>query len=118
MGNGNTAKITILSATYGPSITTGPFDSPAKNGGYLTLDVLWETEKGETSSNPLYFKAKDADGRAANVELFMDDAIGSGEIPAGDKARGKVAFDIKPGTSTVIITNPILQEVARINVTP
>ena len=118
MGNGNTAKITILSATYGPSITTGPFDSPAKNGGYLTLDVLWETEKGETTSNPLYFKAKDADGRSANVELIMDDQLGSGEIPAGDKARGKVAFDIKPGTSTVIITNPILQEVARISVTP
>lgn len=118
MGNGNTAKITILSATYGDAITTGPYASPAKNGGYLTLDVLWETEKGKTSSNPLYFKAKDADGRSANVELFMDDAIGSGEIPAGDKARGKVAFDIKPGTSTVIITNPILQEVARISVTP
>ena len=118
MGNGNTAKITILSATYGPSITTGPFDSPAKNGGYLTLDVLWETEKGETTSNPLYFKAKDADGRSASVELIMDDQLGSGEIPAGDKARGKVAFDIKPGTSTVIITNPILQEAARISVTP
>jgi hypothetical protein len=118
MGKGNTAKITILSATYGDAITTGPYGSPAKNGGYLILDVLWETEKGETNSNPLYFKAKDADGRSANVELFMDDAIGSGEIPAGDKARGKVAFDIKPGTSTVIITNPILQEVARISVTP
>ncbi|WP_087874535.1 TM2 domain-containing protein [Arthrobacter globiformis] len=118
MGNGNTARITILSATYGDAITSGPYASPAKNGGYLTLDVLWETEKGETSSNPLYFKAKDADGRSANVELFMDDPLGSGEIPAGDKARGKVAFDIKPGTSTVIITNPILQEVARISVTP
>ena len=118
MGNGNTAKITVLSATYGPSITTGPFDSPAKNGGYLTLDVLWETEKGETTSNPLYFKAKDADGRSASTELIMDDQLGSGEIPAGDKARGNVAFDIKPGTSTVIITNPILQEVARISVTP
>ncbi|MEN8583088.1 TM2 domain-containing protein [Burkholderia sp. RS01] len=118
MGNGNTAKITILSATYGAAITTGPYASPAKNGGYLTLDVLWEREKGTTSSNPLYFKAKDADGRSANVELFADDVIGSGEIPAGDKARGKVAFDIKPGTSTVIITNPILQEVGRISVTP
>ena len=118
MGNGNVARITIVSATYGDAITAGPYASPAKNGGYLTLDVLWETDKGTTSSNPLYFKAKDADGRSANVELFMDDSLGSGEIPAGDKARGKVAFDIKPGTSTVIITNPILQEVARINVTP
>ena len=118
MGNGNVAKITIISATYGPAITTGPYAIPAKNGGYLTLDVLWETEKGKTSSNPLYFKAKDADGRSANVELFMDNPMGAGEIPAGDKARGKVAFDIKPGTSTVVITNPLLQEVARISVAP
>jgi hypothetical protein len=118
MGNGNVARITIISATYGASITTGPFDSPAKNGGYLTLDVLWETEKGETSSNPLYFRAKDADGRASSSELIMDDGMGSGEIPVGDKARGKIAFDIKPGASTVIVTNPILQEVARISVTP
>ena len=118
MGNGNVARITILSATYGDAITAGPFASPAKNGGYLTLDVLWETEKGETASNPLYFRAKDSDGRSADIELFVDDQLGSGDIPAGDKTRGNVAFDIKPGTSTVIITNPILQEVARISVTP
>ena len=118
MGSGNVAKITIVSATYGDAITTGPFATPAKNGGFLILDVLWETEKGSTTSNPLYFKAKDADGRAAISELFMDDQMGSGEIPAGDKARGKIAFDITSGTSTVIITSPILQEVARVKVTP
>jgi hypothetical protein len=118
MGNGNVATITILSATYSDAVTTGPYASPAKNGGFLILDVLWETSKGETSSNPMYFKAKDADGRSANVELFADDQIGSGEIPVGDKARGKVAFDIKAGTSTVIITTPLLQEAARVQVTP
>ena len=118
MGNGNIARITILSATYGPAASTSSFASPAKNGGYLILDVLWETDKGETSSNPLYFKAKDADGRSANTELIIDDQLGSGEVPAGDKARGKVAFDIKPGTSTVIVTTPLLQEAARVEVTP
>lgn len=118
MGNGNVARITIVSATYGPAAATGPFATPAKNGGYLVLDVLWETDKGETSSNPLYFKAKDADGRSANSELAIDDQLGSGEVPAGDKARGKVAFDIKAGTSTVIVTTPLLQEAARVQVTP
>ncbi|MDR7083628.1 TM2 domain-containing membrane protein YozV [Arthrobacter ginsengisoli] len=118
MGNGNVARITIVSAAYGPVASTGPLATPATNGGYLILDVLWETDKGETSSNPLYFKAKDADGRSANTELVIDDQIGSGEVPAGDKARGKVAFDIKPGTSTVIVTTPLLQEAARVQVTP
>ena len=118
MGNGNVARITIVSAAYGPAASTGPLATPATNGGYLILDVLWETDKGETSSNPLYFKAKDADGRSANTELAIDDQLGSGDVPAGDKARGKVAFDIKPGTSTVIVTTPLLQEAARVQVTP
>jgi hypothetical protein len=38
-----------------------------KNGTYLLLDVLWETEAGKTSSNPFNFSAKDASGRKADL---------------------------------------------------
>ncbi|WP_284983339.1 TM2 domain-containing protein [Arthrobacter sp. efr-133-TYG-118] len=117
MGDGNVAKVTIVSAKYSAT-ANATLNSPAKNGGYLILDVLWETEKGKTSSNPLYFEAKDADGRKGDVEMFVDGALGSGVILPGDKARGNVAFDIAPGTSTVIITTPLLQEAARLQVTP
>lgn len=116
MGNGNIAKITIVSAERTDSVANNQFAPPPEKGQYLLLDVLWETEEGVTSSNPLYFKAKDTDGRQADLSMFADDQLGSGEVPVGDKARGFVAFDVAPGPITVIITNPILQEVARIEV--
>ncbi|OMH36877.1 hypothetical protein [Tersicoccus sp. Bi-70] len=115
MGNGNVARITIVSAKY----TTGAisqFASTPTNGGYLVLDVLWETEKGTTSANPLYFAAKDAQGRKVNAFLGADGQLGSGEVPVGDKTRGTVAFDIGQGPTTVIVTDPLLQEAARVPV--
>lgn len=116
MGNGNVAKITVVSAVRTDAVTTTAFATAAKNGSYLLLDVLWETESGKTSSNPLYFSAKDANGRKADLSLFADNQLGSGDVLPGDKARGFVAFDIAPGASTVMISTPLLQEAARIQI--
>jgi hypothetical protein len=104
MGNGDVAKITIISAARTDAVTTTAFATAAKNGSYLLLDVLWETEAGKTSSNPFYFSAKDANGRKADLNLFADDQLGPGDILPGDKARGFIAFDIAPGASTVMIS--------------
>ncbi|MFB0838750.1 DUF4352 domain-containing protein [Arthrobacter sp. E44] len=116
MRNGNVARITVVSAVRTDSVTTGTFATPPKNGTYLLLDVLWETESGKTSSNPLYFSAKDANGRKADMSMFADNQLGSGEVLPGDKARGNVAFDIAPGAATVMISDPLLQEAARIQI--
>ncbi|MCB5290795.1 DUF4352 domain-containing protein [Arthrobacter sp. SO3] len=116
MSNGNIAKITILSAVRTPSVSTTAFATPAKNGSYLLLDVLWETESGKTSSNPFYFSAKDTNGRKADLDLFADDQLPSGDVLPGDKARGFIAFDIAPGASTVMISNTLMQESARIQI--
>ena len=116
MRNGNVARITVVSAVRTDSVTTGAFATPPKNGTYLLLDVLWETESGKTSSNPLYFSAKDANGRKADMSMFADNQLGSGEVLPGDKARGNIAFDIAPGAATVMISDPLLQEAARIRI--
>lgn len=118
MGNGNVAKITIVSATFVDAVSTNQFAPPAKNGKYLQLDVLWETEKGTTSSNPMYFDAKDAAGRKADLSIVGDGIIGSSPVAAGDKNRGFVNFDVAPGPVKVSITNPILQPVASLTVAP
>jgi hypothetical protein len=115
LGNGDVARITILSAVRKTSVNT-QFSSPAKNGSYLLLDVLWETTSGETSSNPFYFSAKDANGRKGDQNLFVDDQLGSGKILPGDKSRGFIAFDVAPGAVTVMISNPLMQEAARIQI--
>lgn len=116
MGNGDVAKITIVSAVRPEAVTTTAFATAPKNGSYLLLDVLWETESGKTSSNPFYFSAKDANGRKADLSLFADNQLGSGEVLPGDKARGFVAFDIAPGAATVMISTPLMQEAARITI--
>lgn len=116
MGNGDVAKITIVSAVRTDAVTTTAFATAAKNGSYLLLDVLWETEAGKTSSNPFYFSAKDANGRKADLNLFADNQLGSGDVLPGDKTRGFIAFDIAPGASTVMISTPLMQEAARIQI--
>ena len=116
MRNGNVARITIVSAVRTDAVSTTAFASPPKNGTYLLLDVLWETEKGTTSSNPLYFSAKDANGRKADISMFADNQLGSGDVLPGDKSRGFIAFDIAPGAATVMISDPLLQEAARIQI--
>lgn len=118
MGQGNVAKITIVSATFVDAVSTNQFAPPAKNGKYLQLDVLWETEKGTTSSNPMYFDAKDAEGRKADLSIAGDGIIGSSPVAVGDKNRGFVNFDVAPGPIKISITNPILQPVASLTVTP
>ena len=116
MGNGDIARITIVSAVRTDAVTTTAFATPAKNGSYLLLDVLWETEAGKTSSNPLYFSAKDASGRKADISMFADNQLGAGTVLPGDKSRGFIAFDIAPGASTVMISTPLMQEAARIQI--
>lgn len=116
MGGGNTARITVVSAEFTDTVSVESFAPAAQNGGFLLLDVLWETEKGVTSANPLYFNAKDADGRKGEMYMFADGQLGSGEVLPGDKSRGYVAFDMAPGVATVMVTDPLLQEAARIQV--
>lgn len=116
MRNGDVARITIVSAVRTDTVSTTAFASPPKNGTYLLLDVLWETEAGKTSSNPFYFSAKDASGRKADLSMFADNQLGSGDVLPGDKSRGFIAFDMAPGAATVMISDPLMQEAARIQI--
>jgi hypothetical protein len=116
MRNGDVARITIVSAVRTDAVTTTAFATPPKNGTYLLLDVLWETEAGKTSSNPFYFSAKDASGRKADLSMFADNQLGSGDVLPGDKSRGFIAFDIAAGPATVMISDPLMQEAARVQI--
>jgi hypothetical protein len=118
MGKGNVAKVSFLSAKYSQTASSASFATKPKKGGFLVIDVLWETTAGSTSRNPMYFQAKDADGVVSYGELIVDSSLGSGDVPVGEKATGKIAFDIQRGVTTVIVTDPLLREVARMKFTP
>ncbi|MGY4542218.1 hypothetical protein ACVWY0_002131 [Arthrobacter sp. UYNi723] len=97
MRNGDVARITIVPVVRTETVTTTSFASPPKNGTYLLLDVLWETEAGKASSNPFYFSAKDETGRKAGLSLFADNQLGSGDVLPGGKSRAYIAVDMRPG---------------------
>jgi hypothetical protein len=48
--------------------------------------------------------------------MFADNQLGSGDVLPGDKSRGFIAFDIAPGAATVMISDPLMQEAARIQI--
>ena len=116
MGQGNTALITVVSATRTPDLPSS-FPQPSATGEYLVMDVLWETQEGVTSANPFYFAAKNADGFNLDSAFGVDQALTSGDVAVGDKLRGFLAYESTPGQPiTVTITDPGLQEAARFTV--
>lgn len=109
-----TAEVTIRSATFGPSNGS---DFESANGGYLLIDVTWETLDGMTYVNPVYFSVETADGVEGDYDIFGDATLESSEQNAGATAEGTVSFDVAESPSYVIvITNEMLQEVARVTI--
>lgn len=77
----------------------------AKDGNtYVVADVLVEaTDKA--SYNLLYFKVKDASGVEYNPSVAtLPDVFKSGELVAGDKARGKVVFEVPTSATGLVLS--------------
>jgi hypothetical protein len=109
------SKVTIVSAKYSPE-PIGGYSTPEK-GGYLILDVLWESEKGTADVSPYLFNAKDATGVQKGTTYVSGlDLLASAHVPPGDKLRGAVVFDIAGGPW--IVTLGTFTEIARWTITP
>ncbi|WP_144873605.1 DUF4352 domain-containing protein [Microbacterium sp. 1.5R] len=111
-----TSEVTITSATWSDSDGS---TIPATNGGFVILDVTVTGLEGTSYVNPIYFLIEAADGTEGTYDFFADEQIGSEDLEAGDSVSGKVTFDVSQSDSyTVIVTDEMLEEVARITVTP
>ncbi len=111
-----TAEVTVNSAVWSATNDSG-FDPT--NGGYLLVDLTWETLDGTTYVNPLYFSIETAEGTAGDYDIFGDATLESSEQSAGDTTQGTVSFDVAQSSSyVIIITDELLQEVARVTVEP
>jgi hypothetical protein len=77
----------------------------AKDGNtYLVADALVEAT-GNTPYNLLYFKVKDSTGVEYNPAVTsLPDGFKSGELQAGDKARGKVVFEIPDKATGLVLS--------------
>ncbi|KJQ54601.1 DUF2510 domain-containing protein [Microbacterium sp. SA39] len=112
-----TSEVTITSANWSPTSDTG---FAAENGGYLDIELTWTGIDGTTYVNPLiYFTAETAEGATGQYALFGDATIEPDELEAGETTQGTVPFDVpQSGSYVIIITDEVLQEVARVTVEP
>jgi protein-disulfide isomerase len=116
--SGGSSTVTIQAATYGATIPADPLNTTPTAGGFLILDVEWDGTQGSTMVNPLYVTVTDANGRSGSLTLTTPSMLGSTTISAGEKARGNVGFDISnAGPYTVKITDTMLQEAGKFNIT-
>lgn len=78
----------------------------AKAGNtFVVVEVLIENVSAEKAPyNPFYFKVKDADGFEYNISINTgEQALKSGELTKGDKARGTVAFEVKKDAKGLVL---------------
>ncbi|MFJ6454647.1 TM2 domain-containing protein [Paenarthrobacter sp. NPDC091669] len=119
VSEGNTVNVTILNTGYTTEIPEMAYMKPL-NGGFLLLEVSWETTAGSSFVAPSNFDAFDAEGKEGD-RIFLDDGLGglvSGDVAAGDVQQGVIAFDIKNGPTTVVINNDFGDKAATFTLTP
>ncbi|WP_195911333.1 DUF4352 domain-containing protein [Streptomyces kaniharaensis] len=74
----------------------------AQHGGWLVATVDISVTSGKTSFNPLYFTLIAPDGSRWDADATAGGytpALASGELNAGDKTHGYIAFD-SPSTAS------------------
>lgn len=118
VSEGNTVKVTVIDSLYVTEIPSQSYMKP-NNGGFLLVEVSWETLTGTSSSNPGNFEAYDADGKEGE-RIYLD----SGSLPvetnseAGQVHHGVLAFDIKNGPTTLVVNDDFGDKASTITLTP
>lgn len=81
----------------------GEFFKAGAGKVYVVVDVVIEATNDKADYNPFYFKVKDSEGREYNVGIGADDSLKSGELAAGEKVRGNVAFEVPEGATGLVL---------------
>ncbi|MEY1677692.1 DUF1942 domain-containing protein [Gordonia sp. ABKF26] len=94
-------------------------NSASKNSSEMTIDVTIEATRGAVPVNPLYFFVKAADGTTYDYSWTGDSTLRAGDLPAGQKTRGTVVFDITggPEPTQVIYEAPLGEQLTSWTIT-
>lgn len=114
-----TVKVGVIDSLYTAEIPSMSYMKPA-NGGFLVLEVSWETLTGTSMAGSSNFEAYDADGKEGEL-LFLEEDLGSlpmGNVAAGEVQQGVIAFDIKNGPTTIKVKDVYGDEAATFTLTP
>ena len=78
------------------SVKPGQYDSSAKNGRYLAVQVSMTSKSGKFDINPFDFALTDDDGTQYDQAFMMSDnlpSLNSRTLNSGQKASGWMVFD-------------------------
>lgn len=119
VSDGNTVKVSIVNSGYTTEIPDMSYMKP-KNGGFLLMEVSWETVTGTSLSAPTNFEVFDADGNKGE-QIYLEEAMGSlpsEEVGPGQVRQGVIAFDIKRGPTSVVVNDDFGDKAATVTLTP
>ncbi|MEW9871002.1 TM2 domain-containing protein [Arthrobacter sp. HS15c] len=117
VSEGNTVKITVIDSLYVAEIPTMSYMKP-NNGGFLLVEVSWETLTGTSSPNPANFEAYDAEGKEGEWISLETGGLQAEDSTAGQVHSGVLAFDINNGPTTINISNDFGDKAATFTLTP
>lgn len=105
VSDGNTVRVTLSPALYVNEIPSHP-DIKPNNGGFLLVEVTWETLTGTSMSNPASFEAVTADGSKGELITLEEGGLPSVAVnEAGTVQQGVLAFDIKNGLTDIMVSD-------------
>lgn len=119
MSEGNTVRVGVLDSIYTAEIPGMSYLEP-KNGGFLAVQVSWETVTGTSFATPSNFSVYDADGKEGEL-VYLDQEVGglqTEEVGAGDSRQGVIAFDVKKGPVKVVVNDDYGDQASSFTVTP
>jgi hypothetical protein len=89
------------------------------NGGFLAINVSWETLTGTSLASSSNFEAYDADGNEGEG-IYLEEGLEglpTEEVAAGDARQGVVVFDVKKGPTTIVVTDDVGDKAATFTLT-
>jgi hypothetical protein len=119
VSEGNTVKIGVIDSLYTAQIPDMSYMKP-KNGGFLAINVSWETLTGTSQSSPSNFEVYDAAGKEGEL-IYLDEGLGSlptEEVGAGDSRQGVIVFDVKKGPVKVVVKDEFGDKTSTFTLTP
>jgi hypothetical protein len=118
VSEGNTVKIGVLDSLYTTEIPAMSYLKPA-NGGFLVVEVSWETLTGTSTAAPMNFEVYDGEGNQGE-RIYLEDGMGglpTEEVGAGDGRQGVIAFDVKKGPVKVVVSDDYGDQVSTFTLT-
>ncbi|MGY4541161.1 hypothetical protein ACVWY0_001070 [Arthrobacter sp. UYNi723] len=119
VAKGNTVRVGVLDSLYTAEIPGMSYMKP-QNGGFLLVDVSWQTLTGSTNSAPTNFEVFDSEGKEGE-RIYLEEGMGglpNQEVAAGDVSQGVIAFDIKKGPVQVVVNDEFGDKASTFTLTP